>query len=147
MQDGKSMTNYTLGFSINHDSNLILLVKKKFGPDFNIGKLNGLGGKLEKGESSVQCMRREFREEAGLDIEEKDWYNFGDIFDGNNIVSLFKTDIFPDNIQETNDVGEPLSVVSINDALYPEETSLYAQNIPTIISHALTGYGYLEIII
>ena len=38
--------------------------------DFHRGKWNGLGGKLERDESAVTAARREFLEEAGLDLEE-----------------------------------------------------------------------------
>ena len=41
---------------------------KKAG-DIHAGKWNGLGGKLEAGESPEQCVIREVREEAGLEIE------------------------------------------------------------------------------
>jgi 8-oxo-dGTP diphosphatase len=35
----------------------------------HFGKYNGLGGKLEPGEDVVACMRREVREESGLECE------------------------------------------------------------------------------
>ena len=38
--------------------------------DFHEGKWNGLGGKLEADESPLEGARREFREEAGLDLPE-----------------------------------------------------------------------------
>ena len=37
--------------------------------DSLFGKYNGLGGKLEPGEDVVACMRREIREESGLECE------------------------------------------------------------------------------
>ncbi len=38
--------------------------------DIHLGKWNGLGGKLEPGESPEQCVIREVKEEAGLTIQE-----------------------------------------------------------------------------
>lgn len=38
--------------------------------DHHLGKYNGLGGKLEPGEDVVTGMRREIREEAGIDCLE-----------------------------------------------------------------------------
>lgn len=64
-------------------------VKKK--EDIHEGKWNGLGGKLEPGESPEECVVREIREEAGLRIKKprlkgfltfpefakgEDWYVF-----------------------------------------------------------------------
>jgi 8-oxo-dGTP diphosphatase len=63
-------------------------VKKK--NDIHEGKWNGLGGKLEEGESPEECVIREVREESGLIIEKpvlkgfltfpnfagNDWYSF-----------------------------------------------------------------------
>src|SRR5690606_19747163 len=37
-------------------------------PAWQAGKLNGVGGKIEPGETPADAMRREFREEADLDI-------------------------------------------------------------------------------
>ena len=46
---------------------LMLHRNKKIG-DVHLGKWNGLGGKLESGESPDECVVREVREESGLTI-------------------------------------------------------------------------------
>jgi 8-oxo-dGTP diphosphatase len=38
--------------------------------DIHLGKWNGLGGKLEPGESPEECVIREVREESGLELRE-----------------------------------------------------------------------------
>lgn len=43
-------------------------------PDFMAGKLNGLGGLIQKGETALEAMIREFKEESGLLIT--DWTMF-----------------------------------------------------------------------
>src|SRR5690606_37644269 len=48
----------------------VLLIRKNR-PTWQAGKLNGIGGKIERGETPAEAMRREFREEAGLD--RTDW--------------------------------------------------------------------------
>jgi 8-oxo-dGTP diphosphatase len=52
---------------------LVALVEKQR-PTWQQNKLNGIGGKIEAGESPEQAMRREFSEEAGADIT--DWRLF-----------------------------------------------------------------------
>lgn len=44
----------------------VLLGKKKRG--FGVGRWNGFGGKVEAGETIEEAARREFREEAGIEI-------------------------------------------------------------------------------
>ena len=61
---------YACGFLFSPDRLRVLLIRKRR-PAWQAGKLNGLGGKIESGESPLDAMRREFREEAAVDIP--DW--------------------------------------------------------------------------
>jgi len=67
------------------DGDRTLMLHRNARPDdVHIGKWNGLGGKLEPGESPDACMRREVREESGLTVEQaelKGFLTFPD-FDG-----------------------------------------------------------------
>src|SRR5204862_3090978 len=61
----------TLGFLLSPDGRRVLLVHRNRRPgDAPFGKYNGLGGKLEADEDVVAGMRREVREESGLECEE-----------------------------------------------------------------------------
>lgn len=58
----------TLGFVLHPDGERVLMVHRTARPgDEQLGKYNGLGGKLERHEDVVGCMRRELREEAGIE--------------------------------------------------------------------------------
>jgi 8-oxo-dGTP diphosphatase len=60
----------TLGYVFSADGQRVLLVHRNRRPeDAQLGKYNGLGGKLDAGEDVVACMRREIREEAGIECE------------------------------------------------------------------------------
>jgi 8-oxo-dGTP diphosphatase len=61
----------TLGYILSPDGRRVLLVHRNRRPDDpHFGKYNGLGGKLEAGEDVVTGLRREVREEAGIECEE-----------------------------------------------------------------------------
>ena len=64
------MRTYACGFLFSEDRQRVLLIRKAR-PAWQAGKLNGIGGKLESGETPYDAQRREFREEAGTDIA--DW--------------------------------------------------------------------------
>lgn len=62
----------SLGFIFTPDFKQVLLIRKRH-PEWQAGKVNGIGGKCEGDESTVECMARELKEEAGLDIAVTDW--------------------------------------------------------------------------
>jgi len=58
----------TLGYVLSPDRSRVLMIHRNARPgDPHLGKYNGLGGKLERDEDVVACMRREIREEAGIE--------------------------------------------------------------------------------
>ncbi len=74
----------TLGYVLSPDGRQVLLVHRNARPeDEHLGKYNGLGGKMEPEEDIVDCMRREIREEAGIECLELalrgsvNWPGFG----------------------------------------------------------------------
>ena len=59
----------TLGYVLSPDRRRVLFVHRNARPgDHHLGKYNGLGGKMERGEDAAACMRRELHEEAGIDV-------------------------------------------------------------------------------
>lgn len=54
---------FVLGFLFSEDGSRVLLVWKNR-PAWQNGKLNGVGGKIEPGETPLQAMKREFLEET-----------------------------------------------------------------------------------
>lgn len=85
---------------IHHDGHTLMIHRNKKEKDMHKGKWNGLGGKLNPGETPEECVIREVQEEAGLIIhnpslkglltfpafsEDEDWYAFvytADKFEG-----------------------------------------------------------------
>jgi 8-oxo-dGTP diphosphatase len=74
----------TLGYVMSADSRQTLLIHRNArADDDHLGKYNGLGGKMQPAENVVACMRREIREEAGIECEQLqlrgtiNWTGFG----------------------------------------------------------------------
>lgn len=58
----------TLGYVLSPDSTRVLMIhRNRRQDDQHLGKYNGLGGKMEPDEDVANCMRREIREEAGIE--------------------------------------------------------------------------------
>lgn len=60
----------TLGYVLSADRSRVLMVHRNARKDdHQLGKYNGLGGKIERDEDVVAGMRREIREEAAIECE------------------------------------------------------------------------------
>jgi 8-oxo-dGTP diphosphatase len=58
----------TLVYILSPDRRRVLMIHRNARPgDHHLGKYNGLGGKLDRGEDVVAGARREIREEAGIE--------------------------------------------------------------------------------
>ena len=66
---------YVLGFLFNEDRSSVVLIRKSK-PVWQSGLLNGVGGKIEEGETPLNAMIREFREEAGVDTTQIKWRQY-----------------------------------------------------------------------
>ena len=69
------MKDYVLGFMIDVENNNVLLIRKTK-PKWQAGKFNGIGGKVEEGESYLEAMVREFKEETDIDAPLVEWRKF-----------------------------------------------------------------------
>lgn len=84
------MKLYCLGFVFNGDQSEVVLLKKRSSDSFNPDCWNGVGGKVEAGETSLQAMCRETFEETSLEVPENNWAPYGHLSDG----ATFQVDVF-----------------------------------------------------
>lgn len=84
------MKHYCLGFIFNPDQTEVALLKKRSSDNYNPDCWNGVGGHVEPGETPVEAMSRETREEASLTIEPTQWHTVGCLSDGSN----YRVDVF-----------------------------------------------------
>lgn len=69
---GNTIIDYVLGFAFDKTLENVALIQK-LRPDWQKGKFNGVGGKVEEEEDVWQSMAREFVEESGIKTEASDW--------------------------------------------------------------------------
>ncbi len=73
------MKEYVLGFAFNKDKTQVVLILKNR-PDWQKGKFNGIGGKIEPSDENIhRAMVREFYEETGVVTETQDWNAFAEM--------------------------------------------------------------------
>lgn len=73
MSEAVAGARYVVGFMFNPAEDAVLLIRKTH-PEWQAGKLNGIGGMIEDGEFPAEAMRRDFLEEVGID--HADWRQF-----------------------------------------------------------------------
>ncbi|MBP9797908.1 NUDIX domain-containing protein [Candidatus Woesebacteria bacterium] len=81
---------FSLGFIFDATGENVLLVHKQK-PAWQAGKINGIGGKIEEGESPEDCIARETFEEACLTIPPQAWIYLGLITETSVSVHTFMT--------------------------------------------------------
>lgn len=101
---------YVVGFRIDpHWSRVVLVRKNK--PAWQRGFLNGVGGKIEEGETPEQAIAREFLEEADVKISE--WEKTVVLTGEKFQVSFFRSFGNVDSVRTTTD--EKIVVHNIGD--------------------------------
>jgi 8-oxo-dGTP diphosphatase len=85
-------------------------------PDWQAGKLNGVGGHIEANETPDDCMVREWHEETGDD--HADWRKFATLIDGKRMVHFYAARVAElPSLPPWNDAGEWFELHNISDAL------------------------------
>lgn len=70
-----NFTRYVVGFIVDLETKQVVLIRKNRPADQK-GKLNGVGGRINVGESPVQAMVREAQEECGVRTTKDSWLQF-----------------------------------------------------------------------
>lgn len=78
---------WVVGFLIDDTREHVILVRKNR-PEWQRGKLNGVGGKIEPAEFKHSAMVREFREETGVLVAE--WHHFASLRWEEGLVHFFR---------------------------------------------------------
>lgn len=137
MEEEKAM-NYVCGFMFSRGWSQLALIRKAK-PAWQRGKLNGIGGKIEDGESPMDAMLREFKEETGHQTRRADWNYFlrmagvNDGGEGNFQVDFFACTGDLRALQTTE--AEKLEIINTQD-VFPLRSDMI-ENLPWLIGLAL----------
>jgi len=121
------------GLMFSHDNHSVALIEKKR-PPWQRGKLNGIGGHIEKIETPHEAMVREFKEEAGAYVTV--WRPFC-ILNGTDWTVYWFTSNVPCDISSTTD--EKIGWYWVDDVLLGKYQCI--QNLKWLIPLALDKDG------
>lgn len=138
------VTYYVDGFLFDEKFERVVLIEKN--KDWQAGKLNGVGGKVELIESThpIRAMIREFAEETGLHIE--DWKKFCTLYGMDKDSNIWNVNFFyavgpVDTIRQME--SEVPSVVSVKTIASLNVVENLNWLIPMALHHHKTGESYM----
>ena len=135
-------TEYVVGFMFDTEGESVALIEKNR-PSWQKGKLNGIGGHIEPGESPIDAMVREFREETGHDSSSFPWGKFATL-SGDQYVVHFFTSIGPvRSLQTTTD--ERVSVYNKNCVTIDNAVPNLTYLLPLAALFLMSRQGHLKI--
>lgn len=123
------MQEYVLGFAFDDLGRLALI--KKARPEWQAGRLNGVGGKVEDGELYHEAMSREFREETGVGVPSELWRARGVMYGQ----STFKIVVFTVTDQRVREVRTMTDefVLLVPGHMLQHHRSEMIENLPSLI--------------
>jgi 8-oxo-dGTP diphosphatase len=127
---------YVLGFAFSDDCKNVVLIKKE-NPSWQRDRLNGVGGKVEIGESLHESMVREYKEETGVETTVDQWKQFGQMESDTWVVYCFSCinqSVFDNS--KTTEKEEVIKVV-IDNILTNRSSKTHISNIPWLLTFAL----------
>lgn len=128
-----NLTKYVAGFVFSPDSQAVALIRKNK-PEWQKGKLNGIGGKIEEGEDPLAAMVREFHEEAKGNTQIRGWNQFLVMGDDRTFeVTFFAAFGNVDAIESAEE--EKIEVVPVA-GIHPLRTDMI-ENIPWLVALAI----------
>lgn len=106
--------SYVCGFLFSPTWDRVLLIRKEK-PAWQKGRLNGVGGKIEDGETPLAAIVREFHEETGLNISPSCWKEFETIAGDDFVVHFFfaRSAFISDAISTTDEKVEEYLVKGV----------------------------------
>lgn len=131
------MTKMVVGFMIDEKRENVVLIRK-IRPDWMKGLLNGVGGKIEKNESPIDAMVREYKEETGVDTIAWNWHPFMTMT-GNDFEIYYYMAIGDTSTVQTME-DEEIVITPIDSIQIRDKATI--DNLPWILSLGLNVINY-----
>lgn len=124
---------YVVGLMFSADHSQVALIRKSK-PEWQAGKLNGIGGKVDLGEDAPAAMVREFLEESGVETTPHQWRHFLELNGGEK----FQVDCFvtSGDLLALKSTEEEQIEISFTAALHPLRQDV-VENLPWIVGLAI----------
>ncbi len=147
--DSRPKEDYVVGLIFTPDYEQVLLIRKNH-PDWQTGRLNGIGGKVKDKESFTAAMFREFKEETLLkelaDDLEYGWEDICALIMDNVEVRFFKALMTSSAIYnlhgKLNDSREVFELWDVNDALFNYRADSFVNGLDWILPLAASKSGF-----
>ena len=137
---------YVVGFLFSDDRRWVTLIRKNR-PEWQAGKYNGVGGKVEVGEAVNDAMVREFFEETGVKTKWTDWTEFALLTGDNATVYVFKATSTKHLSFVKTQTDEEIMNILVKHILDADEPYPVVPNLPALIRLVLMDtvkYATLE---
>ena len=108
------MTYYVTGFMYSTDKQRVVLIEK-INPEWQRGRLNGVGGKIEKDETPEMAMSREFEEETGVVTASGAWKVFAVITGAQKYKVYFLYTLSDDLVNVKTVEKEKVGIYAVDD--------------------------------
>lgn len=127
------MKHYVVGLIFNTQADRIVLVRKDR-PEKLAGKISGPGGKVEAGETSLEAIQREIKEETGLVVPSRAFRHCATLRDDVSNVDIFRA-FTPLALRACRQPGESEDILiwNVDDPRIQEQG---LGDLPRLIQHA-----------
>lgn len=117
------MKKYVLGLAFDMVGSRVVLIKKNRS-DWQKGRFNGVGGKVQAGEHLLKTMIREFEEETGLKTSSEYWKRKIVMTKNNYEVHIFKAYLTSQELKEIR--------TTTDEEVFIKDTHLLNEAIPNL---------------
>lgn len=134
-------TEYVCGFAFykEPEGNSVILIEKQR-PDWQMGKHNGVGGKIEKEDNNeYYSMSREFQEETNIFVDPANWKKFALVEGKDWKVYFFKTDLTFVQQKSLKKTTDEIPKWFLEEEIFDKDNkNLFLRNVRWLVAMALS---------